>query len=115
MPNKKTEFPYCRRCSKTRDNPDEWAKFTTKGEPRKAACCGECGQMLAWGPRTNDYRPRTNNYPNNITTNVDTKKDIKNHIDDWKKFVQVRGAKGGRGSPIYERILKERKKWEQLK
>jgi|TARA_R100001086_G_scaffold105834_2_gene53248 predicted transcriptional regulator len=46
--------------------------------------------------------------------NEDTEKDIKNHIDDWKKFVQVRGSKGGRGSPIYERILKERKKWEQL-
>lgn len=116
MPNKKTEFPYCRRCNKTRNDSSKWPKLTANGQLRKAPCCGVCGQMLAWGPKGSKYKSRINNYTlNNVATNLDIKTDIKNHIDDWKKFVQTRGAKGGKGSPIHDRILKERKKWDQLK
>lgn len=88
MANNKTEYPYCRRCNKTRDNPTEWAKFTTRGKPRRSTCCGKCGQMLAWGPRASDIRIRTSNIPDNIDRNKGTKDDIKDNEEKLKQIIK---------------------------
>jgi len=134
MTNNKTEYPYCRRCNKTRDNPDEWAKFTTRGEPRKAACCGKCGQMLAWGPVSRTKYGKIN-LPQNIEKNKDTKIDIKENMHLWKQFLwgKFKLICPGCGNnkkmedtkkcvdctrqdrTIKNRILKEKEKWNKLK
>ena len=87
MVNKKTEYPYCRRCNETRSDPKKWAKFTTRGLPRKVPSCGKCGQMLAWGPRASDIRIRTSNVPDNIERDKDTKTDIRDNAEKLKQIL----------------------------
>ena len=83
MVNTKIVYPYCRHCNKTRDDPNKWAKLTTNGKPRKSASCGQCGQMLAWGPASRaSYRNLKT--LQNIDKNKDTKTDIKENMELWK-------------------------------
>jgi|AP45_3_1055517.scaffolds.fasta_scaffold187158_2 hypothetical protein len=88
MVNKK-EFPYCRRCQKSRLDPETWAKTTIKGTPRKLSCCGECGHVLAWHIRKAQNKIKRTSVPNNVKQNLMTSKDIKNNMAHWKKWLST--------------------------
>ena len=92
MANKRVVYPYCRRCRKTRSNPDEWAKLTSAGKSRKSTCCGTCGQMLAWGPSGKGVGAK-GNVPQTVARFKDTSTDIKDNVESWKKFLGSSYAK----------------------
>ena len=90
MGRPKLKFPYCRRCLKTRDNPDKWAKIRIdsngKKHERKRAACGTCGQILAWNVQKNPNKIIRTSVPDNIKQSRMTKSDIKDNLEFWKQF-----------------------------
>lgn len=130
MVNNKTEYPYCRRCNKTRNDPSKWPKLTANGQPRKAACCGQCGQMLSWGPQR--IRTGKSNVPQTVPRYKNTRLDITENMSEWKEFLwgKFKLICPGCGNnkkmedtkkcvdctrqdrTIKNRILKEKEKWE---
>ena len=86
MGRKRTKFPYCRVCNKTRNNPDEWATKTVIGKDRKYPACGECGRVLSWNIRKTQNKIKRTTIPNNVEQNLMTKTDIKDNLDFWNQF-----------------------------